>query len=117
MSTSYSMWPIVLIPYNMPLYKGMKDEFLMMSLLIPGPRAPGKDIDVYLRPLIEELKELWNGVETYDTYTKETFKMHAALMWTINDFPALSNLFGSIENWCQLCDLFESETFKVNVTT
>ncbi|KAK8947367.1 hypothetical protein KSP39_PZI007390 [Platanthera zijinensis] len=94
MSTSYSMWPVVLIPYNMPLYKGMKDEFLMMSLLIPGPRAPGKDIDVYLRPLIEELKELWNGVETYDTYTKETFKMHAALMWTINDFPALSNLFG-----------------------
>ncbi|XP_026415827.1 uncharacterized protein LOC113311195 [Papaver somniferum] len=27
-----------------------------------GPRAPGKDIDVYLQLLIEELKELWNDV-------------------------------------------------------
>ncbi|KAL0427633.1 UNVERIFIED_CONTAM: hypothetical protein Slati_2938100 [Sesamum latifolium] len=44
MSTSYSMWPVILIPYNMPLYKYMKDEFFMMPLLIPGPRAPGKDI-------------------------------------------------------------------------
>ena len=30
----------------------------MMSLLILGPKAPRKDIDVYLHPLIEELKEL-----------------------------------------------------------
>ncbi|XP_012837883.1 PREDICTED: uncharacterized protein LOC105958419 [Erythranthe guttata] len=94
MSNSYSMWPIILIPYNMPLYKCMKDEFFMMSLLIPGPQAPGKDIDVFLRPLIDELKELWNGVETYDACKKEKFQMRAIIMWTINDFPALSNLFG-----------------------
>lgn len=43
MSTSYSMWPVVLIPYNLPPWKCMKDPFFMMSLLIPGPRAPGKD--------------------------------------------------------------------------
>ncbi|TYK27417.1 transposon protein, putative, CACTA, En/Spm sub-class, expressed [Cucumis melo var. makuwa] len=30
-----------------------------MSLLIPGPRSPGREIDVHLQPLIEELKELW----------------------------------------------------------
>ncbi|KAA0053370.1 CACTA en-spm transposon protein [Cucumis melo var. makuwa] len=30
-----------------------------MSLLIPSPRSPGREIDVYLQPLIEELKELW----------------------------------------------------------
>ncbi|KAL0302748.1 UNVERIFIED_CONTAM: hypothetical protein Scaly_3021900 [Sesamum calycinum] len=58
MSTSYSMWPIIVIPYNMPLYNCVKDEFFMMLLLIPGPHAPGKDIDVYLRPLINELNEL-----------------------------------------------------------
>ncbi|KAG8386979.1 hypothetical protein BUALT_Bualt03G0204900 [Buddleja alternifolia] len=94
MSNSYSMWHVILIPYNMPLYKCMKDEFFMMPLLIPGPRAPEKDIDVYLRPLIEELKELWNGVETYDASGKESFQMRAAIMWTINGFPALSNLLG-----------------------
>lgn len=38
-----------------------------MSLLIPGPKAPDKDSDVYLRPLIDELKEMWaDGVETKD---------------------------------------------------
>ena len=67
----------------------------MLSLLIPGPQAPGRDIDVYLRPLIDELKKLWiDGVVTYDVSTEQTFKMHAVVMWTINDFPAYGNLSG-----------------------
>ena len=36
----------------------MKESFFMMSLLIPGPQAPCKDMDIYLHPLIDELKEL-----------------------------------------------------------
>ncbi|WMV19289.1 hypothetical protein MTR67_012674 [Solanum verrucosum] len=95
MSTSYSMWPVILAPYNLPPWKCMKDPLMIMSLLIPGPQAPGKDIDVYLRPLIDELKELWNdGVETFDASTGKCFKMHAAILWTINDFPAYGNLSG-----------------------
>uniref|UniRef100_M1BNA0 TNP2, partial n=1 Tax=Solanum tuberosum TaxID=4113 RepID=M1BNA0_SOLTU len=89
MSTSYSMWPIILVPYNLPPWKCFKDPFMIMSLLIPGPQAPGKDIDVYLHPLIDELKDLWNdGVETFDASTGKCFKMHAVVLWTINDFPA-----------------------------
>ena len=40
----------------------MKDPFLMLSLLIPGPKAPENDIGVFLQPLIDELKELWDVV-------------------------------------------------------
>ncbi|XP_028085569.1 uncharacterized protein LOC114286586 [Camellia sinensis] len=95
MSTSYSMWPVILMPYNLPPWKCMKEPFSMMSLLIPRRSAPGRDIDVYLRPLIEELKELWgDGVRTYDAKNEESFRMHAALMWTINDFPAYGNMSG-----------------------
>ncbi|XP_028051487.1 uncharacterized protein LOC114256109 [Camellia sinensis] len=95
MSTSYSMWPAILMPYNLPPWRCMKAPFFMMSLLIPGPNQPGTDIDVYLRPLIDELKELWeNGVMTYDASTEQTFRMHAAVMWTINDFPAYGDLSG-----------------------
>ena len=48
-----------------------------------------------MQPLIEELKDLWkNGVETYDISKKQNFQMQAAVMWTINDFPAYPNLFG-----------------------
>ncbi|XP_025607933.1 uncharacterized protein [Arachis hypogaea] len=67
----------------------------MLSLLIPGPQSLGKDIDVYLQPLIEDLKLLWEkGVETYDASKNETFHMRAALLWTINDFPAYAMLSG-----------------------
>ena len=67
----------------------------MLSLLIPGPKAPENDIDVFLQPLVNELKELWDvGVTTYDASVGETFQLHAALLWTINDFPAYANLSG-----------------------
>ncbi|KAL6345885.1 hypothetical protein AAG906_020467 [Vitis piasezkii] len=59
-----------------------------------GPHSLGKEIDVYLRPLIDELKELWHdGIETYDVSIGQYFKMHATILWTINDFPAYGMLF------------------------
>ena len=54
-----STWPVVVISYSLPPWKCMKEPFIMMSLLILGRNSPGKDIDVYLRPLIDELKDLW----------------------------------------------------------
>lgn len=45
----------------------MKDQFIMMPLISPGNRDPTKDLKVYLRPLIDELKILWDtGVTTFD---------------------------------------------------
>ena len=62
-------------------------------MLIPGPNSPGDAIDTYLQLLIEELKELWEvGLETYDASARKNFKLHASLLWTINDFPANGNL-------------------------
>ncbi|GJS18183.1 reverse transcriptase domain-containing protein [Tanacetum coccineum] len=55
---------------------------LMLTLLIPGPKSLGKDIDVYLRPLIDDLKDLWElaGVDTIDAATGKTFNMRAMLL-------------------------------------
>ncbi|XP_023882805.1 uncharacterized protein LOC111995129 [Quercus suber] len=54
------------------------------------------EIDIYLKPLADELKELWEeGVETYDTYNKEHFQMRATLLWTIHDYPG----FGNVSGW------------------
>nr|XP_009772602.1 PREDICTED: uncharacterized protein LOC104222960 [Nicotiana sylvestris] len=56
---------------------------------------PGNDIDVYLQPLIQELRELWyDVVQTLESSKNENFKMRAALMWTISNFPGLGNLSG-----------------------
>ncbi|XP_062076859.1 uncharacterized protein LOC133781794 [Humulus lupulus] len=116
MSTSYSIWPVVLVPYNMPPWKCMKENNFIMALLIPGPKSPGKDIDVYLRPLIDELKELWEkGVKTYDVSSKKEFMMRAAILWTINDFPA----YGTISGWstkgykaCPVCNV-DASSFPI----
>ena len=59
----------------------MKQAFFMLSLLIPCQNVPGNDIDIYLKPLIDELNELWEvGVETYDASTKQNFCLHAAIL-------------------------------------
>ncbi|XP_058003975.1 uncharacterized protein LOC110659856 [Hevea brasiliensis] len=94
MSTTYSTWPVILVPYNMPPWTCMKQSSFILSMIIPGEKSPGNDIDVYLQPLIKELNQLWEGVETYDASIGHTFLMKAALMWTINDFPAYANLSG-----------------------
>ena len=67
----------------------------MLTLLIRGPKSPGKDMDIFLRPLVDELKDLWaNGVVTRDSATNQMFKLWAVLLLTVNDFPAKSSLFG-----------------------
>nr|GEV35642.1 hypothetical protein [Tanacetum cinerariifolium] len=57
-----------------------------------------KDIDVYLRPLIDDLKVLWalKCVVTIDVATGQKFNMRAMVLWTINDFLAQSSLSGWI---------------------
>ena len=68
----------------------------MIPFLIQGHKQPGNDIDVYLRPLVEELLQLWNGngVRAWDEHGHEEFDLQALLSVTINDWPALSNLSG-----------------------
>ena len=65
-------------------------------VVIQGPKQPGNDNDVYLRPLVEELLQLWNaiGVRAWDEHGQEEFDLKALLFVTINDWPALSNHLG-----------------------
>ncbi|CAL8992424.1 unnamed protein product [Prunus brigantina] len=89
----HSTWPIFVFPYNFPPWKCMKKEYMMMTVLIT--EDPGRSIDVYLRPLVDELKDLWtNGVRTYDKATGKMFTLRAAVMWTVNDFPAYAMVSG-----------------------
>jgi hypothetical protein len=95
LNVTYTTWPLILIPYNLPPWLCLKEPFWMMSMLIPGPKSPGQNIDVYLQPMIDELYDLWvNGVETWDAKEKKNFKFHAILLWAINDFPAYAMLSG-----------------------
>ncbi|KAI5350142.1 hypothetical protein L3X38_003033 [Prunus dulcis] len=63
LSSRYSCWPVILVTYNLPPWLCMKRKFMMLTLLISGPKQPRNDIDVYLEPLIDDLKSLGLGLE------------------------------------------------------
>jgi hypothetical protein len=83
----------------------MKWKFIMMPVLIQGPKQPGNDIDVYLRPLVDELLQLWAepGVHVWDEHKQEEFDLRALLFVTINDWPALSNISGHSNKGYNAC--------------
>ncbi|XP_062028954.1 uncharacterized protein LOC133744949 [Rosa rugosa] len=111
LSSRYSCWPVILVTYNLPPWLCMKRKHMMLTLLISGPKQPGNDIDVYLQPLIDDLKQLWQGVEgVYDAVREESFTLKAVLLWTINDFPAYGNLSGSIIKGYNACPICVDET-------
>ena len=73
LNTKYSCWLVMLVMYNLPLWLCMKNKNIMLTLLIPGPKQPDNDIDIYLQPLIDDLEELWKGMSCYDIVSKMTF--------------------------------------------
>ncbi|KAI5354492.1 hypothetical protein L3X38_007387 [Prunus dulcis] len=84
---------------------------MMLTLLISGPKQPGNDIDVYLEPLIDDLKSLWVGIRgVYDAHNGEYFTLRAALMWTINDFPAYGNLSSCVVKGYKACPICGDDT-------
>ncbi|XP_028774325.1 uncharacterized protein LOC114731348 [Neltuma alba] len=112
----YSCWPVIITPCNMSPELCMTQEYMFLTLIIPGPNNPKGKIDVYLQPLIDELKLLWDeGVLTYDASLRQNFHMRAALLWTINDFPA----YGMLSGWmtmgrlsCSIC-MENSKAFQL----
>ena len=76
--------------------------YIMMPMLIPRPRQPSNDIDVYLKLLMEDLVVPWNdGVQVWDAYKLENFTLRAMLFITIQDWPALGSLSSqTVKGYC-----------------
>jgi hypothetical protein len=70
----------------------MKYEYMFLCLIIPGSNHPGTNINMMLKPLIEELKQLWEGVEAYDYDQKQKFNLRVVYLWSVHDFRAY-NIF------------------------
>ena len=117
MSLAYSMWPVVLTTYNFPPWLCMKPEYLMLILLILGPECPGNDMDVFLRPLVDELNELWvNGLDAHNAIIDNRFfRMRVALLWIINDFSARINLSRWSGQGCKACPTSNEDTPSMRV--
>ncbi len=110
-SSSHSTWPVILVIYNLPPWLCKKRKYMMLSMLISGPKQPGNDIGIFLAPLIEDLKQMWEtGIDVYDGYREESFTLRAMIFGTINDFSAYGNLSGySTKGQCA-CPICEDGT-------
>jgi hypothetical protein len=114
-SSTHSTWPLVLSLYNLPLWLCKKQKYMMLTKLLSGPKQPSDRIDVYLRPLVDDLKILWKpGVpEVWDEYKHEEFTMHAMLFTTINDNPAHRNLSGQSKRKGAACPHYLEDTCAI----
>ncbi|XP_074342093.1 uncharacterized protein LOC141679509 [Apium graveolens] len=86
----YGCWPVILVMYNLPPWLCMKRKFMMLSTLIYGPYEPGNNIDIYLQPMIDDLKKLWEEgeINVYDSHSKSVFTLKEVLMWMDKDSVA-----------------------------
>jgi hypothetical protein len=63
-----------------------------VALIVPSRREV-KNMNVYLQPLVDELNELWEGIDTYDVSrpitTKRIFTLYGICDYTTHDYPLL----------------------------
>ena len=76
-AASYSCWPVFVIPLNLPPGVLMTRKTMFLSLIIPGPDYPGKNLSVYMQPIVDDLNHSWHhGTLTYDRASRTNFYMH-----------------------------------------
>jgi hypothetical protein len=57
---------------------------MWLSSIVLGPKH-AKNIDIYLRPLVGELNNLWKSIKyIYDAYTQSTFTLRELLLWNFH---------------------------------
>ena len=106
-STTWSTWPVVLVNYNIPPWLCIKKGHLLLALLIPG-KYKVKNMDVYLAPVVDELKQLWEGIPIQDLSRHSGywhFNLKAILMWTMHDFPGYGECNGLATNGYHACPI------------
>ena len=98
-NTNYYVWPIVVINNNIPPWLYMKNKHLMLALIVPSRRQV-KNMDVYSQPLVDKLKELWDGINVYDLSrpitAEKSFMLYGICSYTTHDYPGLGVYSGKL---------------------
>jgi hypothetical protein len=65
--TAHNTWLVILMMYNLQTWLCHKRKYIMLSILIQDLKQAGINIDVFLEPLMEDMKKLWNEGCIYGT--------------------------------------------------
>ena len=68
----------------------------MLALTVPSRRQ----VDVYLQPLVDEFKELWDGINVYDVSrpiaVERIFMLHGICSYMIYHYSGLGIFYGKL---------------------
>ncbi|CAG8704401.1 23008_t:CDS:2, partial [Gigaspora rosea] len=110
-------WIILFINANLQRENRVKRNNLLIGALIPGPSAPG-NLNSFLRPVIDELKELENGFKCHDSYTNQDFILHCSVVSWSGNTPALAKLMCTTGHnsyqgcrYCNICGIWENHVY------
>lgn len=92
----YSVGVIYLCVLNLPPNVRYKLQNVCLIGIIPGPREPENTVNEYIKPLVEDLKQFWDGVElnVCTTTTVQKRKVRCAILCCSCDLPAGRKLCG-----------------------
>ena len=94
--TQYSVGVIYLTIFNLPRHLRNKQQYSILVGVMPGPKEAKRDINSFLRPLVQELSLLWEG-EYISVYNYgESQLIRAALLCVACDIPAARKVAGDL---------------------
>ena len=93
--TNHSCGVIYLVLMNLPREERFKPENVIIVGIIPGPKEPKGDINTFLKPLVDELIDFWDGVIFEDSCLPGgMLKLRIALLALCCDVPAAKKCGG-----------------------
>ena len=106
--TNYSVGVIYLTIDNLPRDKRFLVENVIIVGCIPGPREPKLNINSYLKPLVDELLELYHGIQIKTPKSIFSFTSVRCMLTSVSaDVPATRKLCGfsshSAKKGCSKC--------------
>jgi hypothetical protein len=93
--TVYSVGVIYLAILNLPRTLRFKPENIIIVGTIPGPHEPKLNMNTYLKPMVDELLQLWQGTQIaaeMSVFGSRTIRV--ALACITSDIPATRKLCG-----------------------
>lgn len=108
-NSTYSCGAIYLAVNNLPRSERFKPENIILVGVMPGPTEPKKaEINHYLKPLVDELLELYTGINISTYEEPSGTRIRAASLNTECDLPASRKINGFTSHvsyrGCPKCD-------------
>jgi len=110
---SNEVWPLICLNLNLlSCIKFCEDNILPLAIT-PGPNEP-VDIDSFLSPMVDEVQQLSkDGVQCYDAYTEEMFRLRVHIVVCTGDTPAIAKLLSMKKSTAKHCCRFCCITGKL----